>query len=173
MELAIFPQRLRNHVDLEEKDDDGWKNVAGGEGGGKKYRFPFFSSLFLFFWIWMQSQDRKERKGEKCVIDVRNRGFLLFSFLFFFSFFPLLDFTQSQEVEKRGRERERNNVINVQSKFFIARFLPLRAPVRNRVSISRGSRDYFMNMHRLLLIHIHARVIHNGPLPLDVQRLRR
>lgn len=69
----------------------------------------------------MQSQDRKERKGEKCVIDVRNRGFLLFSFLFFFSFFPLLDFTQSQEVEKRGRERERNNVINVQSKFFIAR----------------------------------------------------
>lgn len=36
----------------------------------------------------------------------------------------------------------------------------------NLPPISRGQEDYFMNMHRALLIHIHARVIHNGPLPL-------
>lgn len=149
------------------------EECRGWRGGGKKVSIPFLLFSFsLLLDLDAKSRSKREKGGEMRYRCSQSRfSSLLFSFLFFF--FPLLDFTQSQEVEKRGRERERNNVINVQSKFFIARFLPLRAPVRNRVSISRGSRDYFMNMHRLLLIHIHARVIHNGPLPLDVQRLRR
>lgn len=120
MELAIFPQRLRNHVDLEEKDDDGWKNVAGGEGG-KKVSIPFLLFSFsLLLDLDAKSRSKREKGGEMRYRCSQSRfSSLLFSFLFFF--FPLLDFTQSQEVEKRGRERERNNVINVQSKFFIAR----------------------------------------------------
>lgn len=45
VELAIFPQRLRNYVDLEEKDD-GWKNVEDGEEGEKS--IDSFSFLLFF-----------------------------------------------------------------------------------------------------------------------------
>lgn len=44
---------------------------------------------------------------------------------------------------------------------------PSALPRQSASDLSRGQEDYFMNMHRAAtLIHIHGRVIHNGPLPL-------